>query len=252
MLKGQSDPRQVLFASYEARCTKIVKEISAIQIAKYFESASGYESLPHYKLRIPHPTSFADVKSRIEGLPIGKTSKKSTKYVYLNDFALDVRRIVGNSIRFNYQADSVTKSIRKEVLKVLWKFESLWLTLLKEIDRTTPNMYFTQPLPELKYGLLAYEELVKQTSHAGEGVFAVDAFIDPVSVTIQDPVALKGYLKVVSRPLSFGEILSKLIECEYDVLDELMEDVDLIVNNCSNYWSLEINAEGGGDYIKVG
>lgn len=235
MLKGQLDPRQVAFTGYETKCEKIVKDLSAFAAAKMVERPVEGAVAESYHKRIPSPVWLSDIKSKISGTYIasGKgSSKKPFKYGYLNDFALDIRRIVGNFMRFNYYADSGTIKLRKDMLKILFKFETLWFDLHREIEAVQPTMYFTQPLPELKAIVSAYDEMAKQLSTAGNGGYAIDSFIDRVKLVF-DADAYKRYLKIIdNQPMCYGEILSKLTECEYDSLDQMKEDVDRIVNNC--------------------
>ena len=139
--------------------------------------------------------------------------------------------------------------MRKDVLKVLYKFESLWQDLIKDFEKTSPGMFFVQPLPELKWCLSAFDEAVK-AKVPNEPRFLIDDFIHPIKLYITDPVEMKAYRSLVKKPISFAEILSKLIECDYDSLDHVKDDVDLIVNNCSIYWSRDAKREIGEEIIK--
>eukprot|EP01038_Epipyxis_sp_PR26KG_P013845 gene13845-18568_t len=242
----QHSSTQIGFKGYETRCLNIVKSLSEGKTGKSLDSQEIFSVLQDYTKKIPHPTSFQMIRGKILG------SGKS-KYLYLNDFALDVRRIFGNYNRYNYWA-SQSKD-RREINKILLKFEQAWYELVLEINYQYPGMYYLkQPLTELRACLAAYEDVVQLSSHAdvAEGVImkAIDAFMDPIQLLFSGD-DLKSYFKIVKKPISFGEIISKLFECEYSSLDELFDEVDLIVGNCSDYWSHQsYQSEQGAVYIK--
>jgi hypothetical protein len=50
---------------------------------------------------------------------------------------------------------------------------------------------------------------------------------------------LDRYRNTVTTPMSFAQIISKLTQCEYRDLQELKLDVDLVVSNCSLFWSVD-------------
>eukprot|EP01032_Pedospumella_encystans_P016544 gene16544-18873_t len=243
MIRGGLDPRQVAFQGYEARCTKLAKELQAMPGAKYVAKDSGFASVPNYADSIPHPISLEGVLNRIQG----KGSGDVKKYTYLNDFALEVRRVFGNFIRYNWLAHPETVKLRKEALKVLFKFEQFWYELHQEVEMVTPGMYFKQPLPELKWGLQAFDDVVKVK--VGEK-YLIDDFIYHIQYYFPDPADIKKYKAIVKRPMSFGELMSNLVEGSYDSLDDLKDDLDAIVNNCSTYWSRDGLQAGGEALIK--
>jgi hypothetical protein len=153
--KAVFDPRQVRMDGYESSAEAIIKELKSINTSKMFESDSGYLKFPDYVTKIPNPVSLESIRNKIKG----SNKNKNNKYSYLNDFALDTRRIFGNFFRFNYFLCDV--KLRKDVSKVLFKFEDSWYKLHKDIDGKISGMHFSQPLPELKACLAAYEDIIK-------------------------------------------------------------------------------------------
>jgi hypothetical protein len=71
----------------------------------------------------------------------------------------------------------------------------------------------------------------------------MDAFIDNIEVYIGDEL-LREYKSVIRKPISFGEIMSKLITCDYKDLSAMIEDVDLLVQNCTKFWSIDRGNNG--------
>ena len=49
------------------------------------------------------------------------------------------------------------------------------------------------------------------------------------------------YCQIIKQPIDFGTIISKLIECEYNNINELKNDIELMVSNCEIYWSQKGN-----------
>lgn len=232
MQRGGLDPRQVPITGHEAKCLKIVKDLQSLQSSNLIANDAGFIGVQGYDNIIAHPVSLESVINRVNG----KGARGVQKYTYLNDFATDVRRIFGNFIRYNYLADPHTVKLRKDVLKVLFKFEQLWLDLIKGIDATKPGMYYKLPLPELKWCLIAFEEVVKY--QIAPKVHVVDNFIYPIHVYY--PLGTPGhkeYCSIVAHPISVADIISRFTEAEYADLDQLKDDLDLLVNNCSKYWS---------------
>jgi hypothetical protein len=243
MQRGGLDPRQVPLAGHEAKCLKIIKDVEPIGTVSLVAEDAGFESVPSYRTIIPHPISLASVADKVTG-----KGASGAKYTYLNDFALDFRRIVGNFYRFNYFADALTAKNRKEVVKILFKFEQCWQSLISELEATRPGMYYKQPLPELKWALAAFDDAVKTKDETG--AYLIDSFILPIQLCITDPTELKAYKKVVKRPISFGEIVSNIAEAAYDTLDQVKDDVDRMVNNCSTYWSGQDKGDLGPALIR--
>lgn len=244
MQRGGLDPRQVPLAGYEPQCLKIVKDLQSMPGASFVATDAGFANVQNYAALIPHPTSFEAIINRVQGKAVGPVKK----YTYLNDFALDIRRIPANFFRFNYFADGATVKNRKDFARILFKFEQSWLELQNEIGQSKKGMYFTQPLPELKWCLAAFEEAVKVKT--GEK-HPIDDFIHPITFYFPSPADLKAYKSVVKNPICFAEVLSKLVECSYDYLDQVRDDVDAIVNSCSTYWSQAVADKIlGGELIK--
>ena len=69
-----------------------------------------------------------------------------------------------------------------------------------------------------------------------EDKFAIDDFIDNIEIYLRDDV-LREYKRVVKKPICFGEIITKLILCEYNDFAAVVGDVDTLVQNCAIYWS---------------
>ena len=197
MQRGGLDPRQVPLQGYEARCDKILKDLEAMPGATFVSNDAQFAGILDYKKIIKEPRSIEYVRNHVFGTKSGGGG--ALKYTYLNDFALDVRRICGNFLRFNYYADSV--KLRKDMTRILLKFEQWWYELHQEIDATQPGMFFTQPLPELRWCLQAYDDAIKvklpPIVSGGEPVYPIGAFIYAMDYCFPNPKDYKEYKSVV-------------------------------------------------------
>lgn len=255
------DPRQVLINGYESRCLKIVKELSSLPGSIYVIPDVDLSTYPDYPKRVPHIMSFSRITSTLNNSGNNNGSSSSNKkYIYLNEFALDVRRIAANFLRYNYYVSSSYVKLRKDILRLLYKFEELWYTFQLEIGDVGRGMFFTQPLLELKACLSAVEEVVKTLSSASSPtskdtsstalLYAIDSFMNPIDFYLSGN-DLKQYRQIVKAPLCFGDIISKLAECSYMHIDELKGDLEVMVSNCCKFWSVQPDdATRGQTYIK--
>ena len=255
------DPRQVLINGYESRCLKIVKELSSLPGSIYVIPDVDLSTYPDYLKRVPHIMSFSRITSTLNNSGNNNGSSSSNKkYIYLNEFALDVRRIAANFLRYNYYVSSSYVKLRKDILRLLYKFEELWYAFQLEIGDVGRGMFFTQPLLELKACLSAVEEVVKTLSSASSPtskdssstalLYAIDSFMNPIDFYLSGN-DLKQYRQIVKAPLCFGDIISKLAECNYMHIDELKGDLEVMVSNCCKFWSVQPDdATRGQTYIK--
>jgi len=255
------DPRQVLINGYESRCLKIVKELSSLPGSIYVIPDVDLSTYPDYLKRVPHIMSFSRITSTLNNSGNNNSSSSSNKkYIYLNEFALDVRRIAANFLRYNYYVSSSYVKLRKDILRLLYKFEELWYAFQLEIGDVGRGMFFTQPLLELKACLSAVEEVVKTLSSASSPsskdssstalLYAIDSFMNPIDFYMSGN-DLKQYRQIVKAPLCFGDIISKLAECSYMHIDELKGDLEIMVSNCCKFWSVQPDdATRGQTYIK--
>jgi len=260
------DPRQVLINGYESRCLKIVKELSSLPGSVYVIPDVDLISYPDYPKRVPHIMSFNRITSTLSISGNNNSSSSSSnnnsnkKYIYLNEFALDVRRIAANFLRYNYYVSSSYVKLRKDILKLLYKFEELWYAFQVEIGDVGRGMFFSQPLLELKTCLSAVEEVAKTQSSASASspkdsfsttlLYAIDSFMNPIDFYLSGN-DLKQYRQLVKTPVCFGDIVSKLVECSYLHIDELKGDLEAMVDNCFKFWSVQPDdARRGQIYIQ--
>ena len=71
-----------------------------------------------------------------------------------------------------------------------------------------------------------------------EKKYSIDDFIDRIESYLRDD-GLREYKRIVKSPICFGEIISKLIVCDYKDYSSLIGDVDFLVKNCATFWSVD-------------
>jgi hypothetical protein len=94
----------------------------------------------HYR-GIPNPIDFLTIKAKLgvkEVYGCGNISNRvdnSEHYLCLDDFALDVRHLCGNAIRYYSSVSSTAKQKRNVARNVLERFERLWVGLEVQLHR---------------------------------------------------------------------------------------------------------------------
>ena len=207
----------------------IMKTLSSLKSAQWFNEPID-TNLTHYLDRIASPLDFVKIKGKMN----------SKKYQSMEEFALDIRRCMGNSLVYNYQVvhfDSSLKknvqAIRRDTKVVLFRFEEEWFRLYEGVSPA---------LPELKDVLAAIEEGMKIMSKSNPGVAAIESFINPVAfyyVNNHDHMAT--YNAVISQPMDYGSIMSKLIEAQYESTEEVLNDCRLVADNACKFYASQQN-----------
>ena len=102
--------------SFPQKAIKILDILSSFKLFDMLSSPVDAITFSDYHLKIPNPLDFSAIRSNFSG-------KKST-YASPDLFARDVRRVLGNCLRYNYLPSGL--SIRQEARKILYRFESEW------------------------------------------------------------------------------------------------------------------------------
>lgn len=98
--------------------TKLKKDSPKLDLLSLLRDPVDDGSVAGYSAKIPNPICLAEIENRLLG------AHESKQYASPDMFALDMRRIFGNFLRFNY-ASGVDKR-RAEARKLLQLFEDEW------------------------------------------------------------------------------------------------------------------------------
>jgi hypothetical protein len=206
-------------------CESMVRTaMAADATARLFTQPVDETVLPGYRNRIDNPMDLGTLSAQLQSKNIHSPE----------EFAVLMRRIFANALRYNYRlrgpeaAD--TKAIRAHAKNILFQFESEWKSTYPTIKRA---------LPELKECLVVIDDLMKVSSADPGSVAAADSFIDPIPKYYggQHP---DKYLDIVKKPMDIGTVISNLVEGSYTNVEEMRRDMLLVFSNCEAY----LNAEG--------
>lgn len=113
----------IAFSSEQASI--ILETISRLDSSKWFTTTVDL-NLPLYTTRVPYPCDFPMIRDKI----------RKRKYQTADQFALDMRRVFGNCLRYNFsvvdsQSDirDTTITVRADAKASLFKFEQEWIKL---------------------------------------------------------------------------------------------------------------------------
>lgn len=221
---------------YAPKCHAIINALGNMVGVKFLKEPVDFSVLPQYPLCIPHPMDFKTIHSNLD-----------SKYKTHNEFALDMRRVFGNFMRFNFTKNE--RAMRSSIKDILLRFEKLWyeLQLECENDPKMRNHYFSTPLPQLQMCLSAFEEVYKEEG-AANFVYPMDYWL------AHDPATLANYKKVVTKPMYMGTIVSKAIEGEYTCIADIENDFDLMISNVERYYG-QLNVDDkvlyGGQAVQL-
>jgi hypothetical protein len=95
---------------------------------------------------------------------------------------------------------------------------------------------------------IKFETILKDEDRNRLKKIIQDIKIHPVSFCFLEPVnymelGLKNYIEIIQRPMDISTIMSKLENNKYDYVVEVIDDIQLIWDNCKTY-----NTEGSEIY----
>jgi hypothetical protein len=202
---------------FKVKCETILRELMKLEGAKILQEPVDLVSYPAYAIIIPHPMDFSTILLKLQ-------RNGSSSYSSHNEFALDVRRVIGNFLRYNCTKED--SKLRQMMVKILLRFEKLW----QKLEETTNDaeLIFSKPMPILTALLGGIEELYR--------IDGILNFIYPSRYYFQGS-ALSDYLSIIRRPMDVGSVVSNIIEGLYSSSEDIIDDMQLIANNCKSYWA---------------
>ena len=117
-------PVEVVHFSAE-QANSILDTIGRLESSHWF-AVPVDRSLPGYQTRVAHPMDFPLIRDKI----------KKRKYQTAGQFALDMRRVFGNALKYNFSIIDIdpdlrqaTKTIRHDTKISLYRFELEWVKI---------------------------------------------------------------------------------------------------------------------------
>ena len=118
---------------FRSKCEAILPEVVKIDSVGLLQEPIDLLRYHDYKIRIPYPMVFSIIRKKLFN---GGAS--SAGYQHHNEFALDMRLVFGNFFRYNYVGTRDDFNLRKNTLRMLHKFEKLWLKMEEEVNSKLP------------------------------------------------------------------------------------------------------------------
>ena len=233
-----SNKKMTVMPNFGPQCEAILKTLSSLPSATFLLHPVDTKLLLDYTVRVPNPIDFGTIKQKLPKDGSRSNITNIEQYKHHNEFARDVRRVCANFLRYNFHVQAVKS--RKDIIKILQKFEALWLALSEE--QGCKDIYFQSPCSCYNEAIKAIEAVYKLPSASNyPNSPAIWGFIDPVEKYFTGNIdALQVYKEIVKSPTDMGTIISNIIENIYDSnTEEIKNDVKLISSNCEKYWATQ-------------
>ncbi len=150
-------------------------------------------------------------------------------YATVSDFLLDLRRIFGNCLRFNALAGD---SFRPVAVSMAATTEDLMHLFVQ--SHSSKPIY-----PKLLYCWKSCVEVLDKVltlKNPEDGYPTAHYFLHPVSFYFGDQLP-PDYLERVQTPIDFGTITSRLIEGEYQKVQDFADDCRMVTANCKAFYA---------------
>lgn len=150
-----------------------------------------------------------------------------SRHTNVKDFVSDLRRIFGNCLRFNALAGDSYRPVARAIAKTSEELMHLFI----QSNSATP-LY-----PKLLYcwnKCLTIIEDALSLKSPNTQLAAIHFFLHPVPFFLNGTYP-EGYLDVVTTPMDFGTIQSKLMSAEYQTVQAFAQDCRLVITNCKTY-----------------
>lgn len=168
------------------------------------------------------------------------------QYKTVSEFVIDLRRIFGNSLRYNVlQSGQFTREIALNMLKSTEQYLNLFIPNSDAALGGGSNKLY----PSLLYCWETCLQILEDVLHLEDPVDKAQTawyFLHPASVFFTDKKDWQAYKNKVKTPMDFGTIVSNLVEGHYQSIASFVKDCRLVTSNCKTYYQDE---ENGQDFV---
>lgn len=212
----------VMTIDRKVRCMKVISGLKLRQprhVIYFLQPVSDKAFVDDYKAKIPFPMDLGTMSQKLE----------RDQYTSIPEFALDLRRVFSNCLRFNTTKQDSFRPIAVQLLKTA---EELMAWFLGKAE--APN----QAYPPLLYcwGLcINLIDLLLNVTNPTNGHQTAHYFMHPASYYFLGSFP-KDYLEKVPNPMDFGTVTSNLIEGRYQSIVAFAADCRLVIDNCLTYY----------------
>lgn len=206
----------------KVRCMKILNGLRRRQprhVIYFLQPVSDKAFVDDYKAKIPFPMDLGTMSQKLE----------RDLYTGLPEFALDLRRVFANCLRFNTTKQDSFRPIAAQLLKTA---EELMAWFLGKAD--APNQAYPPLLYCWELCINLIDRLLNVTNPTN-GLQTAHYFMHPASYYFLGAFP-NDYLAKVPKPMDFGTVTSNLIEGRYQSISAFAADCRLIIDNCLTYY----------------
>jgi hypothetical protein len=207
----------------KAQCAKVLNGLrrrQAKNIIWFEKPVSDKKILPDYRAKIKHPMDLSTMQTKLD----------NGSYVSVAAFALDLRRIFGNSIQYN---TAIVKDSLRPIATEAYETAEQLLTFFVAKPEIPQPAY--APLLFCWKLCLSVIDTLYNLTNPGDGNPTAYYFMFPVSYYCGGTLPA-GYLDKCPKPIDFGSITGKLLEGQYSSVDQFESDCKLVIQNCLTFY----------------
>jgi cell division septation protein DedD len=212
----------LMTSARKVQCAKLLSGLKRRKhkaVVWFLQPVADKAIVADYKAKIPHPMDLSSMQTKLE----------KNEYTSISAFALDLRRIFANCLRYN---TSIKDSLRPVAVEALLTAEQLMTAFLAKPENPTvvyPPLLFCWKL------CLSILDTLYNLTNPEDGQPTALYFLFPVSFYCGGQFP-PDYLDKVSQPMDFGTVTAKLIEGQYLSVGEFEADCKLVIENCMAYY----------------
>jgi Bromodomain len=215
-------PANVMTLDRKIRCMKVLSGLRRRQqrnVIYFIQPVSDKTFIDDYKAKIPFPMDLGTMSQKLE----------RDQYASLSEFALDLRRVFSNCLRFNTTKHDSFRPIAVQLLKTAEELMAWFMAKPEAPNQVYPSLLYCW---ELCVNLI--DRLLNVTNQTN-GHQTAHYFMHPASYYFGGSFP-GDYLAKVSKPMDFGTVTSNLIEGRYQSIAAFTADCRLVIENCLTYY----------------
>lgn len=208
--------------SYKAQCSKVISALKHREknVGWFLKPVNDPKLNDDYRAKIAFPIDLGTISSKLD----------RNQYPTLSEFALDVRRIFSNCLRFNDNAENPLRPIACEMLS---SAEIMMHLFIQQPEAAVP--LYPKLLYCWKMCMQILDEILK-LKNPDDGFPTAHFFLHPVS-HFWGGKFKEDYKEKVTQPMDLGTVTAKLCDGTYQTVQAFIADCHLVPSNCKAYYS---------------
>jgi hypothetical protein len=206
----------------KVRCMKVLSGLRRRQprhVIYFLQPVSDKAFVDDYKAKIPFPMDLGTMSQKLE----------RDQYTSLPEFALDLRRVFSNCLRFNTTKQDSFRPIAVQLLKTAEELMAWFLGKAEAPNQAYPPLLYCWDL------CINLIDRLLNVTNPSNGHQTAHFFMHPASYYFMGAFP-NDYLAKVPKPMDFGTVTSNLIEGRYQSIAAFAADCRLVIDNCLTYY----------------